>query len=129
MVGHPFDAAHPADAAVGIGLRRLAAPSQHRDLGGEFGQVLVALADGKLVCWYYPTVVFVDRDLLPLTIDAKDATPKPRRRPKKTAEKTLDQLLEQLFEANSLKSAAAATPAQKKKRRRKAKELDVDIVG
>ena len=52
--------------------------------------------------------------------------PKPRRRPKKaTDEATLDQLLEQLFEANSIKSAAAATPAQKKKRRRKAKELDV----
>ncbi|CAH0378013.1 unnamed protein product [Pelagomonas calceolata] len=50
---------------------------------------------------------------------------KPRRRPKKTAEKTLDQLLEQLFEANSVQSAAAATPAQKKKRRKKAKDLDV----
>ena len=50
---------------------------------------------------------------------------KPRRRPKKTAEKTLDQLLEQLFDANSIKSAAAATQAQKKKRRKKAKDLDV----
>ena len=51
---------------------------------------------------------------------------KPRRRPKKTTdEATLDQLLEQLFEANSIKSAAAATPAQKKKRRKKAKDLDV----
>ena len=27
--------------------------------------ILVALADGKLVTWYHPAVVYVDRDLLP----------------------------------------------------------------
>lgn len=33
----------------------------------DSSDILVAIADGKLVVWYYPSVVFVDRDLLPKT--------------------------------------------------------------
>eukprot|EP01062_Namystynia_karyoxenos_P073527 TRINITY_DN70329_c0_g1_i1.p1 TRINITY_DN70329_c0_g1~~TRINITY_DN70329_c0_g1_i1.p1 ORF type:complete len:771 (+),score=329.83 TRINITY_DN70329_c0_g1_i1:99-2411(+) len=35
-------------------------------------EVLVAIADGRLVVWYYPSVVFVDRDLLPKTKSASE---------------------------------------------------------
>jgi intraflagellar transport protein 80 len=31
----------------------------------DYSEVLVAIADTKLAVWYYPSVVFVDRDLLP----------------------------------------------------------------
>ncbi|KAJ9470386.1 Intraflagellar transport protein 172-like protein [Diplonema papillatum] len=33
----------------------------------DSSEILIALADLKLVIWYYPSVVFVDRDLLPKT--------------------------------------------------------------
>lgn len=36
--------------------------------------ILVALADSKLVTWYHPAVVYVDRDLLPATRVEKDGT-------------------------------------------------------
>eukprot|EP01041_Mallomonas_annulata_P002936 gene2936-5768_t len=36
--------------------------------------VLVGLADGKLHTWYYPAVVFVDKDLLPLTTTTYEST-------------------------------------------------------
>jgi intraflagellar transport protein 80 len=36
--------------------------------------VLVGLADGVLKAWYQPNVAFVDRDLLPLTVNASDST-------------------------------------------------------
>jgi len=35
--------------------------------------VLVGLADGRLHVWYQPAVVFVDRDLLPLTTSSSEA--------------------------------------------------------
>ncbi|CAM9962929.1 unnamed protein product [Heterosigma akashiwo] len=35
--------------------------------------MLAAIADGRLRTWFYPNVVFVDRDLLPLTVQEKDA--------------------------------------------------------
>eukprot|EP00744_Colponema_vietnamica_P004654 GILI01006912.1.p1 GENE.GILI01006912.1~~GILI01006912.1.p1 ORF type:complete len:758 (-),score=200.90 GILI01006912.1:92-2365(-) len=36
--------------------------------------MLTAVADGKLLTWYYPNVIYVDRDLLQLTRGQKDAT-------------------------------------------------------
>jgi intraflagellar transport protein 80 len=36
--------------------------------------ILVALADSKLVTWYHPAVVYVDRDLLPATRVERDGT-------------------------------------------------------
>jgi intraflagellar transport protein 80 len=36
--------------------------------------VLAALSDGKLITWYYPSVLYVDRDLLPLTTVVKDGS-------------------------------------------------------
>jgi intraflagellar transport protein 80 len=36
--------------------------------------VLVGLADGRLAVWYYPSVVFVDKDLLSLTLSSSDGT-------------------------------------------------------
>eukprot|EP00994_Dinema_validum_P002678 NODE_159_length_2317_cov_91.151675_g113_i0.p1 GENE.NODE_159_length_2317_cov_91.151675_g113_i0~~NODE_159_length_2317_cov_91.151675_g113_i0.p1 ORF type:complete len:752 (-),score=174.38 NODE_159_length_2317_cov_91.151675_g113_i0:3-2258(-) len=33
----------------------------------DYSEILVAIADGKLVVWYYPSVVYIDRDLLPKT--------------------------------------------------------------
>lgn len=35
--------------------------------------MLAALADGKLTVWYYPSAVYVDRDLLPKTVFEKEA--------------------------------------------------------
>ena len=35
--------------------------------------MLAALTDSNLTVWYYPGVVFVDRDLLNLTVWEKDA--------------------------------------------------------
>ena len=35
--------------------------------------ILVGLADGRLHCWYQPGVVFVDKDLLPLTTSSQEA--------------------------------------------------------
>lgn len=35
--------------------------------------VLVAIADARLVTWYYPNAVFVDRDLLGLASTSRDA--------------------------------------------------------
>jgi len=37
----------------------------------DVSDTLVALADGKLVTWTYPNVVFVDKDLLPATTTSK----------------------------------------------------------
>ena len=34
--------------------------------------ILLAIADGKISVWYYPYVVFVDRDLLPMTKQVND---------------------------------------------------------
>ena len=39
----------------------------------DSSECLIALSDGKLVMWYYPRVVFVDRELLPQTILELDA--------------------------------------------------------
>ena len=36
--------------------------------------VLGAVSDGKLCFWYYPNVVFVDRDLIEETRTVQDAT-------------------------------------------------------
>lgn len=36
--------------------------------------VLAAIADGRLVTWYYPNAVSIDRDLLGLASTSKDAT-------------------------------------------------------
>jgi intraflagellar transport protein 80 len=38
----------------------------------DYSEILVAIADGKLVVWYYPSVVFIDRDLLPKTKIIRD---------------------------------------------------------
>mmetsp|Transcript_35722 Transcript_35722/g.63833 ORF Transcript_35722/g.63833 Transcript_35722/m.63833 type:complete len:770 (-) Transcript_35722:267-2576(-) len=38
----------------------------------DTSEILVAIADGKLVVWYYPSVVFIDRDLLPKTKIIRD---------------------------------------------------------
>lgn len=38
----------------------------------DYSEILVAIADGKLVVWYYPSVVFIDRDLLPKTKIVRD---------------------------------------------------------
>lgn len=38
----------------------------------DYSEILVAIADGKLVVWYYPSVVFIDRDLLPKTKVIRD---------------------------------------------------------
>ena len=35
--------------------------------------MLAALADGKFTVWYYPSAVYVDRDLLPKTVFEKEA--------------------------------------------------------
>ncbi|ORC92498.1 intraflagellar transport protein 80 [Trypanosoma theileri] len=35
-------------------------------------EILVAIADGHLTTWYYPTIVFSDRDLLPTTKIVRD---------------------------------------------------------
>ena len=35
--------------------------------------MLVALADGKLVCWYYPNAAYVDKHLLPKTVYEREA--------------------------------------------------------
>jgi intraflagellar transport protein 80 len=35
--------------------------------------MLAALADGKFTVWYYPSAVYVDRDLLPRTVFEKEA--------------------------------------------------------
>ena len=34
--------------------------------------MLAALTDGKLMVWYYPNCVYVDRDLLPSTVHERD---------------------------------------------------------
>jgi len=39
----------------------------------DSSECLIALSDSKLVMWYYPRVVFVDRELLPQTILELDA--------------------------------------------------------
>lgn len=36
--------------------------------------MLAALADGKFTVWYYPSAVYVDRDLLPKTVHEKEAS-------------------------------------------------------
>ncbi|KAJ1457066.1 WD40-repeat-containing domain protein [Pelagophyceae sp. CCMP2097] len=36
-------------------------------------EMLCAVADGRLIVWYYPQIVSTDRDLLPLTMSIKDA--------------------------------------------------------
>ncbi|XP_052215553.1 intraflagellar transport protein 80 homolog isoform X1 [Dreissena polymorpha] len=36
--------------------------------------MLAALADGKFTVWYYPSAVYVDRDLLPRTVFEKEAS-------------------------------------------------------
>jgi intraflagellar transport protein 80 len=33
----------------------------------DYSETLIAIADGKLATWNYPGIVFIDRDLLPLT--------------------------------------------------------------
>eukprot|EP01012_Entosiphon_sulcatum_P005298 TRINITY_DN1232_c0_g1_i1.p2 TRINITY_DN1232_c0_g1~~TRINITY_DN1232_c0_g1_i1.p2 ORF type:complete len:816 (-),score=154.57 TRINITY_DN1232_c0_g1_i1:3038-5239(-) len=38
----------------------------------DYSEILVAIADNKLVVWYYPSVVFIDRDLLPRTRITRD---------------------------------------------------------
>lgn len=38
----------------------------------DTSDMLCAIADGRLVVWYYPNVVFVDRDLLPSTTSMKE---------------------------------------------------------
>lgn len=35
-------------------------------------ELLAAITDGKFVVWYYPNVVFIDDDLIPLTKFEKD---------------------------------------------------------
>jgi len=40
----------------------------------DHADILVALADSKLITWYHPAVVYVDRDLLPATRVEKDGT-------------------------------------------------------
>lgn len=35
--------------------------------------MLTAIADGRLITWYYPTAVSVDRDLLGLASTSRDA--------------------------------------------------------
>lgn len=35
--------------------------------------MLAALADGKFTVWYYPSAVYVDKDLLPKTVFEKEA--------------------------------------------------------
>ncbi|ESL09784.1 hypothetical protein TRSC58_02491 [Trypanosoma rangeli SC58] len=35
-------------------------------------EILTAIADGHLTTWYYPTIVFSDRDLLPITKTVRD---------------------------------------------------------
>lgn len=35
--------------------------------------VLMAIADGRLVTWYYPNAVSIDRDLLALASTSRDA--------------------------------------------------------
>ena len=37
--------------------------------------MLAAMIDQRLVVWYYPNVVYVDRDLLPVTKHVKDGKP------------------------------------------------------
>jgi intraflagellar transport protein 80 len=37
-------------------------------------EMLAAVADGKIVVWYYPNVVFIDKDITPLTKEVHDAT-------------------------------------------------------
>jgi len=39
----------------------------------DSSECLIALSDGKLFMWYYPRIVFVDRELLPQTIVELDA--------------------------------------------------------
>lgn len=34
--------------------------------------MLAALTDGKIFVWYYPSAVYVDKDLLPKTVFEKD---------------------------------------------------------
>jgi len=40
----------------------------------DSSDMLVAVADGKVVTWYYPNVVYVDRGLLALTSSSREAT-------------------------------------------------------
>ena len=86
-------------AASPLAERRLAIVDRNRDLhlapvtaqpGGARGvyklstqvdsvrwcdtsEMLCAVADGRFLVWHYPNVVFVDRDLLPHTLEARDA--------------------------------------------------------
>lgn len=86
-------------AASPLGERRLAIVDRNRDLhlapvtlqpGGARGlfklstqvdsmrwcdtsDMLCAVADGRFLVWHYPNVVFVDRDLLPHTLETREA--------------------------------------------------------
>lgn len=37
------------------------------------GDILTAIADGRLITWYYPNAVAIDRDLLVLASTSRDA--------------------------------------------------------
>jgi intraflagellar transport protein 80 len=39
----------------------------------ESSDILVATSDAKLMVWYYPDVVYVDTDMLPITREVRDA--------------------------------------------------------
>merc|ERR1719181_989789 len=84
----------------GVGERRLAYVDRNRDLylcavmpqpgmarrqfklatqvdtiaWNETADMLCAIADGRFICWYYPNVVSIDRDLLPATTVTQDAS-------------------------------------------------------
>lgn len=34
--------------------------------------MLAAMTDGKILIWYYPNAIYVDKDLLPKTLYEKD---------------------------------------------------------
>ncbi|CAM9682340.1 unnamed protein product [Pylaiella littoralis] len=66
--------------AVAPSLGKSSAPAKHKlrtqvesAAWNENSDVLTAIADGRLITWYYPSAVSIDRDLLGLASTSRDA--------------------------------------------------------
>ena len=44
----------------------------HAHVWNDETNMLAAMTDGKILIWYYPNAVYVDKDLLPRTLFEKD---------------------------------------------------------
>ena len=45
----------------------------HAHVWNDETNMLAAMTDGKMMVWYYPNAVYVDKDLLPKTLYEKDS--------------------------------------------------------